>query len=75
MKKPKLGFINPVLYQMWIMDKNIFNDISVGNNRCTEQMCCDGDDFGFEASDGYDPVYGLGTPNVQLMKDWLDIYT
>ena len=55
----------------------IFKDITVGNNWCTEQMCCDtkdsgGSDFGFQASKGYDPVYGLGTPNVNLMKEWLD---
>ena len=55
----------------------IFKDITVGNNWCTEQMCCDtkdggGSDFGFHASKGYDPVYGLGTPNVNLMKEWLN---
>ena len=75
--KPKLGFVNPILYQMHDSNPEIFKDITVGNNWCTEQMCCDtkdsgGSDFGFQASKGYDPVYGLGTPNVNLMKEWLD---
>ena len=28
-----------------------------------------GSDFGYKATKGYDPVYGLGTPNVGLMKE------
>ena len=57
-------------------DPTIFNDIIEGNNWCTEQNCCPtnnlgGSDFGYKASKGYDPVTGLGTPNVTKMKDWL----
>jgi subtilase family serine protease len=72
--KPKLGFANPVLYKMWSDNKNIFHDISEGNNWCTEIQCCDSD-FGYESAKGWDPVTGLGTPNVGLMTDWLDANT
>ena len=33
-------------------------------------MCCS-TDYGFEAAPGYDPVSGLGTPNVGQMLNWL----
>lgn len=78
--KPKLGFINPVLYQMANDNPKIFNDGEEGNNWSTEWNMCPirkdgGSDFGYKATKGYDPVYGLGTPNVGLMMDWLDKYT
>ena len=68
-KKPKLGFLNPMLYKMW--EDGVFNDITQGNNWCTEEECC-GPDAGFEAAEGWDPVSGLGTPNVGRMVEWLD---
>lgn len=75
--KPKLGFINPVLYMMYYENVSAFGDITEGNIWCTEQACCDmnkrnGSDFGYSAAVGYDPVYGLGTPNVGVMMEWLD---
>ena len=75
--KNKLGFINPVLYKMADDNPKIFNDIKEGNNFCTEYFCCPtrqdgGSDFGYLASNGWDPVTGLGTPNIGLMKEWLD---
>ena len=75
--RPKLGYINPVLYMMYYENAECFNDIEVGNNWCTEVDCCplnerNGSDFGFKAAKGYDPVYGLGTPNVECMRRWLD---
>lgn len=75
--KTKLGFINPVLYQMYLDEPKIFNDITIGNNWCTEDMCCptnkQGDsNFGYNATKGYDTVTGLGTPNVSKMMDWLN---
>jgi len=78
--KNSLGFLNPILYRMAEDNPKIFNDIIDGFNWCTEETCCDirkdgGSDFGYLASVGYDPVYGLGTPNVGLMKEWLDKYT
>ena len=70
--KPKLGFINPVLYQMWNDNPSTFKDITQGNNYCTEMQCCSNTTYGYEATKGWDPVTGLGTPNVGLMKEWLD---
>ena len=73
--KPKLGFANPVLYQMVRDNKDIFKDITTGNNACTEYMCCSTNNSGFQATHGWDAVTGLGTPNVGLMKEWLDKHT
>ena len=78
--KSKLGFVSPLLYKMFYSNYSVFNDIIEGNNYCTENMCCDtrddgGSDYGYIASHGYDPVYGLGTPNVERMKEWLDLFT
>ena len=75
--KPKLGFFNQVLYQMYNDDSTIFNDITIGNNWCTEDMCCPtnkngGSNFGYNATKGYDTVTGLGTPNVSKIMKWLN---
>jgi subtilase family serine protease len=72
--KAKLGFVNPVLYKMWADDPSIFTDITEGNNWCTEMQCCD-PSLGFEATKGWDPVSGLGTPNYGRMVEWLDAHT
>jgi subtilase family serine protease len=73
--KPKLGFANPLLYKM--SKDGVFNDITHGYNWCTEYSCCplnknNVSDYGFIASKGWDPVSGLGTPNVAKMLAWLD---
>jgi tripeptidyl-peptidase-1 len=63
-----LGFLNPLLYQM---PSDAFNDITDGDNRCTEEGCspaCKG----FNAFKGWDPVTGLGTPNYGKMSAALD---
>ncbi len=52
--------MNPLLYKMWSDDPTLFNDITVGDNICTEKGCaptCKG----FKATKGWDPVTGLGT--------------
>lgn len=38
-----------------------YNDVTVGNNRCTVnyRACCP---YGFNATRGWDPVVGIGTP-------------
>lgn len=71
-----LGFLNPLLYQMHSDDSSVFNDISVGNNFCTEYNCCPvrkdkGSDFGYLSSTGWDPVTGLGTINVGKMIEYI----
>lgn len=62
-KKGALGFINPVLYE----HPEVLNDITKGKNPGCGT-------WGFEASKGWDPVTGLGTPNYPKMLDlflWL----
>jgi tripeptidyl-peptidase-1 len=78
--KSKLGFISPLLYKMYDSDPSIFTDYTEGNNWCTENGCCPvredgGSNYGYLATYGYDPVYGLGTPNVGKMIEWLNKYT
>lgn len=58
--KSSLGFVVPLLYQAYASDPTIFNDITTGNNKCTESCCAK---VGYEATTGWDPVTGLGTPN------------
>jgi len=54
--KSSLGFLNPLLYQMYSDEPSAFNDITVGTNGggCTN--------LAFEATTGWDPLTGLGTP-------------
>ncbi|QRV94555.1 hypothetical protein RhiJN_22573 [Ceratobasidium sp. AG-Ba] len=55
--KPSLGFLNPWLYA----NAGMLNDITLGSNPgCGTQ--------GFNATTGWDPVTGLGTPNFQKMQ-------
>jgi len=66
-----LGFLNPLLYQLAKETPDAFNDVTKGDNRCTEAGCsplCKG----FNAFKGWDPVTGLGTPNYGKMKAALE---
>ena len=69
--KKVLGFINPLLYKIWThTNGRAFNDITVGNNACTEQGCsCK---TGYMATEGWDAATGLGTPNYGLLLEALD---
>ncbi|KII91521.1 hypothetical protein PLICRDRAFT_105438 [Plicaturopsis crispa FD-325 SS-3] len=61
-KKP-IGFINPTIYSDSFA--SAFNDITSGGN----QGC---GTAGFTATEGWDPVTGLGTPNFpKLLAKWL----
>jgi len=65
-----IGFANPFLYKMHAEHPPAFHDITVGDNKCTEDGCfasCKG----FEATVGWDPVTGLGTPNVAEMVKYV----
>ena len=64
--QPALGFLNPFLYTMHADYPQAFTDVISGDNRCTEHRCDDQCE-GFEATKGWDPVSGLGTPNVDEM--------
>jgi tripeptidyl-peptidase-1 len=66
-----LGFLNPFLYQMYAAQPNTFNDITVGDNKCTESGCSPGCQ-GFYAYKGWDAVSGLGSPNVKNMLAYIN---
>jgi hypothetical protein len=53
-----MGFVNPFLYSY---SSFFTRDITSGNNFCTVNKCCS---QGFYATDGWDPVTGLGVLNV-----------
>jgi len=57
-----LGFLNPFLYQAFAADPSLFNDITVGDNKCTEDGCASSCQ-GFLCTKGWDPVTGLGSLN------------
>jgi tripeptidyl-peptidase I len=64
--KPVLGFMNPLIYELFALDPTIFNDITSGDNRCTETTCfCH---TGFGATVGWDACTGVGTPNYEKIK-------
>jgi len=61
-----LGFLNPFLYQTAQTTPSAFHDITVGDNKCTEDGCsatCQG----FMCAVGWDPVTGLGSPNTATL--------
>jgi len=70
-KKGKpLGFLNPLLYQMHEAAPGAFTDVTIGDNKCTEDGCfstCQG----YEAAKGWDPVSGLGTPVADKMISYV----
>jgi len=51
-----LGFLNPFIYQ----NPSGFNDVKSGKNN-------DGRGAGFDATKGWDPATGLGTPNFEAL--------
>jgi tripeptidyl-peptidase-1 len=73
--KSTFGFINPLLYKLQQDCNNCFNDIIEGHNWCTESECCNNTEiqYGFESSEGYDPVSGIGTPNIGNILTYLNI--
>jgi len=66
-----LGFLNPLLYQMYAADKTTFTDVTKGDNLCTEAGCSP-NCKGFLATPGWDPVTGLGTPNYDAMLKYIN---
>jgi len=67
----KIGFANPLLYKAYESDAASFNDVTVGNNKCTQSggQCCS---TGFSASAGWDATTGLGTPNYSKLVAAID---
>ncbi|KAH9837729.1 peptidase S8/S53 domain-containing protein [Rhodofomes roseus] len=60
--KSTLGFLNPLIYALNAGTVTGFNDITVGNNPgCGTE--------GFNATIGWDPVTGWGSPNFGILKE------
>ena len=69
----RLGFLNPGLYALarTSLYKKVFHDVTTGNNSVAETDANGNevDIAGYPATKGWDPVTGLGTPDVtQLIK-------
>ncbi|KAH8089879.1 tripeptidyl peptidase A [Cristinia sonorae] len=61
-KLPPLGFLNPLLYAIGALYPKAFNDMTTGNiPGCGTP--------GFNASKGWDPLTGFGSPNFGVLKD------
>lgn len=69
--RPMLGFLNPLLYKVAKSSPKAFNDVTEGDNHCTEDGCkkCK---TGFGATQGWDAASGLGTPNFGVLLDAID---
>ncbi|KAI0682616.1 tripeptidyl peptidase A [Earliella scabrosa] len=59
-----LGFLNPLVYAIEALDPAAFNDITTGNNPGCGTP-------GFNATRGWDPVTGVGTPNFGKLKEFV----
>ena len=59
---PPLGFLNPLVYALQAFAPSAFNDITTGNNPGCGTP-------GFNATKGWDPVTGVGTPNFGKLKE------
>ncbi|KAF2078698.1 hypothetical protein CYY_000069 [Polysphondylium violaceum] len=72
---PRLGFVNPLFYQIAQQHPDAFYDVIVGNNRCGlsdySPVCCD---FGYSALDGFDTVGGIGRPSMKVLMDIINSY-
>lgn len=63
---PALGFATPLLYRAYALDPLAFNDVTQGDNSCTEATCpCP---TGFFAAPGWDAASGLGTVNFPRLQ-------
>lgn len=57
-----LGFLNPLVYAIHSVVPAAFNDITVGNNPGCGTP-------GFNATKGWDPITGVGTPNFGRLRE------
>ena len=66
--KSALGFLNPLLYKMAQEAPAAFRDVTYGDNKCTRNFCML---YGYNATQGWDPVAGLGSINYAAMKAYV----
>eukprot|EP01084_Bolivina_argentea_P117521 208694_1 len=64
-----LGWLNPLIYQIVLIDELSFNDITCD---CANNACIGPDGFqSFHAIKGWDAVTGWGTPNFSRLKKYI----
>eukprot|EP01126_Amoeba_proteus_P044425 TRINITY_DN4935_c0_g1_i3.p1 TRINITY_DN4935_c0_g1~~TRINITY_DN4935_c0_g1_i3.p1 ORF type:complete len:619 (-),score=89.84 TRINITY_DN4935_c0_g1_i3:58-1914(-) len=70
-RKP-LGFLNPWIYNIYDTHPEAFNDIVVGDNKCSANPanCCP---YGFAASPGWDASTGVGSPKFEVLLTHLPV--
>ncbi len=72
---PKQGNINPRLYALAASVPGSFHDITAGDNKqpCLQgsKDCLSGSPIGYSATQGYDLVTGLGSPNAEMLVNEL----
>jgi len=65
-----LGFLNPFIYKAFAANPKNFNDITIGDNKCTESGCSAGC-TGFLCAPGWDPVTGVGSLNYGNLASYI----
>ena len=76
-----VGFVNPLFYSMAAADPSTFNDITTGENACPQTNSACATHYqggggsttcsGFYAAPGWDPVSGLGSPNIGAILSYI----
>lgn len=65
------GYMNQILYAAWAADPTTYQDVTSGDNICTEDGCAS-TCVGFTCAKGWDAVTGLGTPNYAKMLAYIN---
>ena len=76
--KSTLGFVNPALYALHRLERDVFRDVKEGSGKCPNQAmtgamvgCCK---HGFRTGKGWDPLTGLGSVDFErLMEELLKL--
>lgn len=71
-KRGPIGLVNPTLYK----NPGVLNDITKGHNGlCSRHFrILFGREYGYNCTEGWDPVTGLGTPKYpELLKVFMDL--
>jgi tripeptidyl-peptidase-1 len=66
--KPVMGYLNTWIYQTAASSSSAFYDVTVGDN-INNNCCTSGAESGFECANGWDPVTGVGTPNMAVLSN------
>jgi len=65
-----LGFLPPLIYAAAAATPSCFHDITVGDNKCTEDGCA-ASCKGYLCTKSWDPVTGFGSPNVNCLINYV----